>query len=118
LPRGVGANVLAIGAATAGLFVFGRWSLPAVHRAVKFAEQGFSLRRRVMDRDAPGNPVRAVLALPFYGVLWIVAYPIRFVLLAGCLGLVLVAALGIVRLFLPEFGVDYGIPSFTNPRGG
>ncbi len=118
LPRGMAAHIGAIAVAIALLFVFARWSLPVVHRVVKFAEGGTRLRRQVMDRDAKGNPVRAALALPFYWLLWIVAYPIRFVLMAMSFVLIAVVVIGIVRFFRPEFAADYGVPMLMAAQGG
>ncbi len=118
IPRGMGAHIGAIAVAILLLFVFARWSLPVVHRVVKFAEGGMSLRRQVMDRDAKGNPVRAALALPFYWLLWIVAYPVRFVLMTISFVLIAVVVVGLVRFYDPNFAAAWGVPVLMTSRGG
>jgi hypothetical protein len=116
LPQGLGTHLALTGAALALLFLFAGWSLPLVHAVVKRVETGLARRRRVMDGTAKGNPFRAALMMPLLAFLWVVAYPVRFLMIAASLALVLLVVLGGVRLFLPDFLADY-VPTVMAARG-
>jgi hypothetical protein len=117
LPQGIGTHLAMTGFALVLLFVFASWSVPLVHAIVKRVEAGLSRRRRVMDGTEKGNPFRAALMVPPLAFLWVVAYPVRFLLIAASLALTTLVLIGGVRLFAPDFLADY-VPSVMGSRGG
>lgn len=111
LPKGLGFHGGALAAALFALFVVARWSLPVVHAVVRWAEQGLGMRRRIVDGAQKGNPVRAVLMLPVYAALWVVAFPIRFAMIVVSFALIAAIVVGIARFFDPAFAVAWGVPA-------
>lgn len=114
LPRGLGTHLAAMGACLAALFVLAGWSLPLVHGVVRRIETGLARRRRVMDGSVKGNPFRAALMFPLLAGLWVVAYPVRFALIAVSLGLVGLVGVGCVRLLDPSFVAEH-LPTLMEP---
>jgi hypothetical protein len=117
LPKGLGAHLGAIALSIALLFVFARWSLPAVHATVRAAERGLKKRRRILSGEERGNRAAAFATAPFYAMLWAVSYPVRFVLIVLSLVLVAAVIVGVVRFARPDFVADY-VPTLMGPAGG
>lgn len=119
LPPGADQNLVVLIVCIALLFVVASISLPAAHAVVKAVDASFQRRASVLaggkrrDPDESesddgsveghGSKLGALFTTPFFAMIYVIAWPIRFVLILASFGLLAVSIVFTVRLFDPEF---------------
>ncbi len=124
LPPGADENLVALIVCIALLFVVASISLPAAHAVVKAADASFQRRASVLggggrrDRsvdvpesdgeeddatDGGDSKLGALFTTPVFAAIYVIAWPIRFVLMLASFALLAVSIVFTVRLFDPDF---------------
>ncbi len=103
LPPGFTTNAAVAFGALVLLVLVASLSLPAAHGAVKGIEATWRGALLVLGGKAPGNRFLALLALPPLAVAWMLAWPVRAVLILASFALIAVVVVFVIRLAKPEF---------------
>lgn len=107
LPPGADENLIAIFVSIGILFVVASLSLPAAHAVVKGVDSSFARRTRILAGNEEGSRIGALLLSPLLTVAYLIAWPLRFLLMVLSLLLIAVIIVFMVRLFQPEFAQSW-----------
>jgi hypothetical protein len=107
LPPGTTETLIVLGVAVVLLFLVASVSLPAAHRVVTELECYMAYRKAILFGHTPGSRLLSLLLLPLLPIPYLVAWPIRLVLILISLALIAVILVFLVRLFRPDFLQDW-----------
>jgi hypothetical protein len=103
VPEGTGFNFAVLGGALVALVLVASFSLPAAHRGVTAAETLWGRRTAILLGREPGSRWCSLLLYPPIAATWLLAWPVRFILIVIAIALLAVIAIFATRLFQPAF---------------
>lgn len=103
LPAGFTTNAVVAGGALLALALVASASLPVAHGWVRSVEGTMRLHSDRLIGRAEGSRIVALLSLPFLFLGYVLAWPIRAVLIVLSFALIAVVGIFVVRMARPDF---------------
>jgi len=103
LPPGTDENLVAALVCIAALFVVASLSLPVTHAVVKHSHDEFHRRKDVITGKEEGSRLGALASSPLLMAAYVIAWPLRLVLILLSLSILAVTVVFLVRLIEPTF---------------
>ena len=102
-PEGSGFNFAVLGGALVALVLVASLSLPAAHRGVTAAETLWGRRTAILLGRERGSRWCSLFLYPPIAAMWLLAWPVRFILIVIAIALLAVVAVFATRQFQPGF---------------